>query len=292
MTSTEHAAARYAGIEGWPTEDLAEALLDSQLAAASAAFGAKHTLAQAIDAAAARLAGGGRLIYLGAGTSGRLAVLDAAELPPTFDWPPERAIALMAGGEVAIRHAVEGAEDDRLAAVAALTEVAVTAQDVVIGVAASGRTPFTRAGLAHARGIGALAIGVFNAGDAPMRAECDFALLAETGAEVIAGSTRMKAGTAQKILLNCLSTGVMIRLGYVYRGRMVEMRPTNAKLRARAVRMVAELTGEALDRAEAALTSGGTIKVAVVMLVLGVDSDAARARLTQADGNLARALAG
>lgn len=290
MSSTESAAARFAGLENWPTSDIADALLETQLAAASAAASARGPLAQAIDAAAARLAKGGRLIYLGAGTSGRLAVLDAAELPPTFDWPPERALALMAGGERAIVHAVEGAEDDGPAAVAALTGIGLTQTDVVIGVAASGRTPFTRAGLSHARGLGALTIGVFNAGRAPMQDDCEIALLAETGAEIIAGSTRMKAGTAQKILLNCVSTGVMIRLGYVHRGRMVEMRPTNAKLQARAVAMVADLTGASREQAEATLGEAGTIKTAVVMLSLELTADQARSRLAKADGFLARAL--
>lgn len=291
MTSTEHAAPRFAGIEGWPTGDLADALLESQLAAASAAAAAREALTLAIDTASERLQQGGRLVYLGAGTSGRLAVLDAAELPPTFGWPRERALALIAGGARAIAEAVEGAEDDGAAAVVALDGVALRAADVVIGVAASGRTPFTRTGLAHARRLGALTIGLFNTVEAPMRAECEIALCAPTGAEIIAGSTRMKAGTAQKILLTCLSTGVMIRLGQVYRGRMVGMRPTNAKLRARAVRIVADLTGQGDAAATDALAEAGSIKAAVVMLTLGVDAAGAQTRLDRAGGNLARALA-
>ncbi|WP_417588269.1 N-acetylmuramic acid 6-phosphate etherase [Pararhodobacter oceanensis] len=290
MSSTEHAAARFSGLETWPSSEVAQALLETQLAAASAAMQAAAPLAQAIDAAAARLAEGGRLIYLGAGTSGRLAVLDAAELPPTFDWPAERAVALIAGGERAIQHAVEGAEDDTEAAATALDALALTRQDVVIGVAASGRTPYTCAGLAHARKAGALTIAVFNAPTAPLADHADIALLAATGAEIIAGSTRMKAGTAQKILLNCLSTGIMLRLGYVHRGRMVEMRPTNAKLHARAIQMVADLTGEPLPRAEAAFAEAGTIKLAVVMLALGLTLDAAAQQLADAKGILAAAL--
>ena len=291
MTNTEAAAPRFDGIETWPTPDLALALLETQLSAAAAALETRDTLARAIDAAAERLSGGGRLIYLGAGTSGRLAVLDAAELPPTFNWPPDRAVALMAGGDTAIQHAVEGAEDDGTAACVALDQLAITKADVVIGVAASGRTPFTLAGLTHARKLGALTIGIFNSAGAPMAEQVDLALQARTGAEIIAGSTRMKAGTAQKILLNCLSTGVMIRLGFVYRGRMVNMRPTNAKLANRAVRMVADLTGESLERAQEALDSSGSIKVSVLMLVLGVPAKVAKQRLKAADGMLARALA-
>tara|TARA_R110002124_G_scaffold65539_1_gene179164 strand:+ start:7807 stop:8685 length:879 start_codon:yes stop_codon:yes gene_type:complete len=290
MSTTEEAAPRFDGIETWPTPDLAQTLLETQLAAAAAALETRDLLAQAIDAAAERLAKGGRLIYLGAGTSGRLAVLDAAELLPTFDWPVERAVALMAGGEGAVLHAVEGAEDNADAARDALEGLAPGAADVVIGVAASGRTPFTLAGLALARAQGALTIGIFNAAPAPMADQVDIALHARTGAEIIAGSTRMKAGTAQKILLNCLSTGVMIRLGHVYRGRMVNMRPTNAKLARRAIRMVADLTGEPLERAQEALDSAGTVKAAVLMLALGIPAKEAHKRLDATGGVLARAL--
>lgn len=289
-TSTEDADPRYDGIETWDSAALAEALLGTQRAAAEAAEAAAPDLARAIDAAAGRLAHGGRLIYLGAGTSGRLAVLDAAELKPTFDWPPARAVALMAGGEGALIHAVEGAEDDTAAAAQALDALAVGTTDVVIAVAASGRTPYTLAGLRHAQARGALGIAVTNVPASPLAQQAEIALIAATGAEIIAGSTRMKAGTAQKILLNCLSTGIMVRLGHVWRGRMVEMRPTNAKLRARAERMVADLTGAPPAAAAAALAEGGTTKVAVAMLLLGLDAEAARARLAAAGGNLARAL--
>ncbi|WP_334194073.1 N-acetylmuramic acid 6-phosphate etherase [Pararhodobacter sp.] len=292
MSSTEQAAARFAGIEGWPTRDLAAALLETQLAAAAAAAGTLPILARAIDACTERLERGGRLIYLGAGTSGRLAVLDAAELPPTFDWPADRALALMAGGPGALLTAVEGAEDSLTEAPQALAALGLGATDVVIGVAASGRTPFVRAGLRAAREVGALTLAILNAPEAPLAVEAEIALVAETGAEIIAGSTRMKAGTAQKVLLNCLSTGVMIRLGYVYRGRMVEMRPTNDKLTARAVAMVADLTDSPMEAAAAALAEGGTIKVAVVMLTLGLSVAEAKARLAAAGGRLAAALRG
>jgi len=290
MTSTEDTDPRYDGIETWESAALAEALLGTQRTAAEAAEAAAPDLARAIDAAATRLAQGGRLIYLGAGTSGRLAVLDAAELKPTFDWPPARAVALMAGGEGALIQAVEGAEDDPHAAAQALDALAIGAADVVIAVAASGRTPYTLAGLRHAQSCGALGIAVTNVPGSPLAAQADIALVAATGAEIIAGSTRMKAGTAQKILLNCLSTGIMMRLGHVWRGRMVEMRPTNAKLRARSERMVAELTGASPAQAAAALTEGGTTKCAVAMLLLGVDAVTAQARLDAAGGILARVL--
>ncbi|MCB1398263.1 MAG: N-acetylmuramic acid 6-phosphate etherase [Rhodobacter sp.] len=288
--STEDADPRYDGIETWDTAALAEALLSTQRAAAEAAEAAAPNLARAINAAAERLARGGRLIYLGAGTSGRLAVLDAAELKPTFDWPPPRAVALMAGGEGALIHAVEGAEDDTAAAPQALDALQVGPHDVAIAVAASGRTPYTLAGLRHAQARGALAIAVTNVPGSPLATQAEIALIAATGAEIIAGSTRMKAGTAQKILLNCLSTGIMVRLGHVWRGRMVDMRPTNAKLRARAERMVTELTGATAAQAAAALAEGGTTKCAVAMLLLGVDAGTARARLDAAGGILARVL--
>jgi N-acetylmuramic acid 6-phosphate etherase len=290
MTSTEDLDPRFLGIEDWSAEALAEALLESQRAAAEATQTAGPALARAIEAVAERLAGGGRLIWLGAGTSGRLAVLDAAELKPTFDWPPERALALMAGGDEALITATEGAEDDGAAAVAALEGVALTTRDTVIGVAASGRTPYVLAGIAHARDRGALTVAVTNVPGSALAEAAEIALTAPTGAEIIAGSTRMKAGTAQKILLNSLSTGVMIRLGYVFRGRMVEMRPTNAKLQARAVRITAELAGVDAAEARAALAAGGTIKLAVAMLVLGIGAEAARARLESAGGRLADVL--
>ncbi len=292
MSTTETAASRYHGIEDWPLPDMVEALIESQMAAIAAVHGLRAELADAIEAAAGRLRAGGRLIYLGAGTSGRIATQDAAELAPTFSWSAERALSLMAGGQRAFTEAIEGAEDDGAAAVAALQAAGVGPADVAVGVAASGRTPYTVAGLAHARAAGALTIGVFNNPGGRLGEVCEIALLAPTGAEVVAGSTRLKAGTAQKAVLNCLSTGVMLRLGLVYRGRMVEMRPTNAKLQARAVAMVADLTGAAPDAAEAALhAAGGTIKVAVVMLALGLEAGAARSRLEAAGGNLRTALA-
>jgi len=292
MSTTETAARRYAGIEDWPMPDIVDALIESQMAAIAAVHGLRAGLATATEAAAERLQGGGRLIYLGAGTSGRIATQDAAELAPTFAWPAERALSLMAGGNRAFTDAIEGAEDDGPAAIAALDAVGVGPSDVVVGIAASGRTPFTVEGLAHARALGALTIGVYNNAGGRLGEVCDHPLLAPTGAEAVAGSTRLKAGTAQKAVLNCLSTGVMLRLGFVYRGRMVEMRPTNDKLQARAVGMVADLTGAETAVAERALAAaGGAIKTAVVMLTLGLEADAARARIAAAGGTLRAALA-
>lgn len=288
--NTEGVDPRYDGIESRDSTEMARILLDSQLDAAEAARAAAPALALAIDAGAARLAAGGRLLYLGAGTSGRLAALDAAELAPTFDWPPERSLALIAGGPRAMTTAIEGAEDDGLAALAALAGVGMGAGDVVIGVAASGRTPYTLAGIEAGRTAGALTMAVTNVTASPLAKAAEIALIAQTGAEVLAGSTRMKAGTAQKILLNALSTGIMMRLGRVYRGRMVAMRPTNEKLQARAVAMVADLSGVAPEVAAEALRDGGTIAVAVVMLARGIAAQDARERLEKAGGILVHAL--
>ena len=293
MIPTERAAFRYKGIETWPTRDLVEAMLEGQMAAVAATHAAAAAMSEAVDLAAGRLARGGRLLYLGAGTSGRLGAIDAAELPPTFGWPPERALSLMAGGQGAFVTAVEGAEDDGPAAVAALEGVSLTADDVVIGLAASGRTPYVVEGLRHARAAGALTVAVGNAPQGPIGVEAEFYLVADTGAEIVAGSTRMKAGTAQKVLLTCFSTAIFVRMGYVFRGRMVDMRPTNEKLQRRAVGMVAELADATPEKAEAALAEAeGSIKLAVVMLTLGLARAEAEARLSKAGGKLHLALAG
>jgi N-acetylmuramic acid 6-phosphate etherase len=293
MSTTETASARYATLEDWSTSDLVAGILEGQYFAIGAVQSAGAAIAKAIDMSAERLSAGGRLIYIGAGTSGRISTQDAAELPPTFNWPSNRAISLMAGGEGAFLRAKEGAEDDEVAGVADLDGVSVGPNDVVIGVAASGRTPYVIAGLKHARKIGALTIGIYNNRGGRVGEACELPILIETGPEILAGSTRMKAGTAQKAALNCISTGVMIRLGFVYRGKMVEMQATNAKLRERGALMVADLTGADIEVATKAFAEAGQIiKVAVVMLSLDVSKDEALAALAKASGNLRRALVG
>ncbi|PYE85608.1 N-acetylmuramic acid 6-phosphate etherase [Pseudoroseicyclus aestuarii] len=291
MSTTETAAPRYAGIETWPTADLVAAMIEGQMAATASLLPAAPAIARAVEHGAKRLARGGRLIYLGAGTSGRLATLDAAELPPTFGWPAERALALMAGGPAAVTGAVEGAEDDGAAAIAALKAAGLGEADVVIGLAASGRTPFVAEGLRHARAEGALTLAIFCNEGGPLGEIAEIPILVATGAEVLAGSTRMKAGTAQKAVLTVLSTGIFTAMGYVHRGRMVEMAPTNEKLAARARRMIADLADVPEAEAQAALEAGGSIKTALVMLELGLDRDAAEARLAASGGRLHRALA-
>lgn len=291
MSTTETASARFAAIEDWSPRDLVDGIVEGQLAAIAAVRTAAPALTEAIERAAGRLEAGGRLIYVGAGTSGRIATQDAAELPPTFDWPYERAVPVMAGGEAALTHAAEGAEDDGPAARRALEGLSLGPNDVVISVAASGRTPFAIAALELAREVGALAIGVFCNAGAALGEVSDIPILLETGPELIAGSTRMKAGTAQKAALNCLSTGIMVRLGYVYRGLMVEMRATNVKLHGRAVRMVATLAGvDETSAASAFAETGGSIKLATLMLSRGLDLGEAEARLAAAGGNLRLAM--
>ena len=291
MSTTEAASPRYAALEDWSSSDLVAGILEGQYAAIAAVQAANAGIAEAIDRGAERLARGGRLVYLGAGTSGRIATQDAAELPPTFNWPYERAISLMAGGRDALFHAAEGAEDSEQLAIDALDDIQIDAKDVVIALAASGRTPYAVGGVVHARSKGALTIGIFNNRGGRLGEVADIPILLETGVEVLSGSTRMKAGTAQKAALNCISTGIMIQLGFVYRGLMVEMRPTNVKLQDRAVKMVAALSDADYDAAKTALdTAGGSIKLAATMLSLGLDRGAAQERLDAAGGNLRRAL--
>jgi N-acetylmuramic acid 6-phosphate etherase len=258
---------------------------------AEAVAAAAEPIAQAIEQAADRLARGGRLFYAGAGTSGRLALLDAAEIPPTYGVDPGLVRVLLAGGERAFTQAVEGAEDDEAAAVAAVDEH-VAGGDVLVGIAASGTTPYTVAAVRRANELGALTVGVTSTPGSPLVQEARISIVAETGPEVILGSTRMKSGTAQKLILNTLSTGVMIRLGRVYSNLMIDMPATNEKLRRRAVRMV-ELAAE-VPREEAGRAlhdAGGQVKLAVVMARKNLGREDAERALARHDGNLREVLA-
>lgn len=241
-----------------------------------AVAGEAERIARAIDQLAERLARGGRLFYVGAGTSGRIAMLDASELPPTYGIAPSLVRALMAGGERAFLSAAEGAEDDGEAAIAAVNRE-VTAGDAVIGIAASGTTPYTVAAVRRAKELGALTVGVTSSPESPLAREVHIAIVPQTGPEVIMGSTRMKSGTAQKLVLNTISTGVMIRLGRVYSNLMIEMPVTNEKLRSRGVRMV-ELAAEvSRPAAEQALSdAAGEVKLAAVMAKRRVSAGEAR----------------
>jgi N-acetylmuramic acid 6-phosphate etherase len=290
MPTTEDHDPDFVDLDRWPTIRAVEAMLDGQLAALAAVRATTGAIAAAADAAALRLAAGGRLVYSGAGTSGRVAVQDGVELGPTFGWPDTRLVHLLAGGIAALSHSAEGAEDDMPAARMAVAEAQVGHGDVVIGVAASGRTPFTLAVIDSARAAGALTIAVANNPGAPILAAAEYGLLAATGSEIIAGSTRMKAGTAQKAILNILSTTIMLRLGRVYRGLMVDMQISNEKLLARAQAMVASLAGCPEDVARCALEqTDGNIKAAV-LVAMGKSPAEANARLAAHGGTLRAAL--
>jgi N-acetylmuramic acid 6-phosphate etherase len=253
-------------------------------------------IARAIDLVAERVRAGGRLIYVGAGTSGRLGALDAAEAPPTFGVPPGLVVALQAGGNRALTVAVEGAEDDAEAGGRDLAALNVTAKDSVVGIAASGGTPYVLGALTEARRRGALTLGLACVRPAALEALADVMIATIVGPEVITGSTRLKAGTAQKMVLNMLSTGVMIRLGKTFGNLMVDVQPTNTKLRARARRIVeqaCEAAGKPIgaDEATAALAaSGDEVKTAIISLLLEVDAEEARRRLAEAGGSVRAAL--
>ena len=288
--TTERASLRYCDIERWGPGEILDAMIEGQLAAAAAVRAAREALEQAALAIEARLRDGGRLVYVGAGTSGRLAIQDGAELLPTFGWPEDRLVLLLAGGEKALLRAIEGAEDDAEAGASLVRRHRLGATDVLIAVAASGTTPFTVAALREARSIGALTVGIANNHDTPLLSEAEHAILLDTGAEVIAGSTRMKAGTAQRVALTVLSSLVMIRLGRVYRGLMVEMRAVNAKLARRSEAILMRLCD--CDRAAAigALRRAkGDLKTAILLLN-GCEPDEAAAILARAGGWLHAAI--
>ena len=248
-------------------------------------------IVSAVTRIADALRAGGRLVYVGAGTSGRLAMLDAAECPPTFGTRPEQVQAVIAGGSPALVDAVEGAEDDPAAGAREMDARAVGAADVVVGIAASGETPFVLGAVRRARQRGAATIAVTSAPRSSLEAACDQAIVAVVGPEVIAGSTRLKAGTAQKLVLNMLSTLSMVQLGRVYGNLMAYVAATNAKLRRRAVRIVSAATGAADEAAADALARAeGRVPVAIVMLARRATAEEAAARLRQAGGNIRRAL--
>lgn len=250
-------------------------------------------IAQAVDAIVAGLQSGGRLVYAGAGTSGRLGVLDASECPPTFGTAPELVVGLIAGGDAAIRHAVEGAEDDAAAGAADLEAINLSASDVLVGIAVSGRTPYVIGAQRHAASLGATTIALTCNPGSPIATMAQISIAPVVGPEVVTGSTRLKSGTAQKLVLNMLSTASMVRLGKTYGNLMVDMIASNRKLEARAARMVAEATGASLPDATTALEQAGySSKLAILMLLTDQDAEAARVALARSGGVLRRAIAG
>ncbi|MBD0424922.1 N-acetylmuramic acid 6-phosphate etherase [Streptomyces sp. NPDC052309] len=279
-------------IDRLPTAEIAR-LMNGEDTAVPAAVAERLTeIAAAVDAVAARMARGGRLVYAGAGTAGRLGVLDASECPPTFNTAPGQVVGLIAGGPEAMVTSVEGAEDSAELARADLDALALTADDTVVGVSASGRTPYAIGAVEHARALGALTIGLAcNTGSA-LAAAAEHGIEIVTGPELITGSTRLKAGTAQKLVLNMLSTITMIRLGKTYGNLMVDVRASNAKLRARSRRIVALATGAPDDEIEAALAAtDGEVKHAILTLLADVDGPTAARLLEDSDGHLRAALA-
>lgn len=275
--ATEVALGRYDSLDSWPLAKTLGALVESNAEAVTAVKRALPDLERAAAGIERALAAGGRLVYIGAGTSGRLSVQDAAELPPTFGF--SRALTVQAGGDAASAQALEGAEDDENAARMRLADLSLTPNDAVIGLAASGTTPFTVAGVAYAREQRAFTVGIANNPGTPLLTTAEVGVLLETPPEVLAGSTRLAAGTAQKVALNALSTSVLVRLGGAYNNLMVGMNPQNAKLQKRAVRIIVQATGCTPDEASSTLSSSGDIREAIVMLLTGCDATTARARL-------------
>lgn len=248
-------------------------------------------IAAAVDAIAARMQRGGRLIYIGAGTSGRLGALDASECPPTFGTLPELVVGLIAGGPAALTQAIEGAEDDHDGGVDKIAELDINENDSVVSLAASGRTPYAIGGLAEAKRRSALTVSIACNHPSPLGKLADISIALLVGPEVVTGSTRLKAGTAQKMVLNMISTGVMIRLGKTYSNLMVDVRPTNIKLRQRALRIVAEATGLGWDEAGELLEAcEGEVKTAIVAVLADVSPSEARKRLMVSGGYVRRAI--
>ena len=274
------------------TGEIVRILVEGQASAQAAARAVVPQLAAAADVVAAQLAKGGRLFYVGAGTSGRLAVLDAAECPPTFGSSPETVVALMAGGETANTRAIEGAEDDPVAGADALLAQGLMANDVVVGIAASGRTAYVVGALRYARNIGVPTVAIVNNAGSPVAAAAELAVELLTGPEVIAGSTRLSAGTAQKIALSTLSTAVMVRLGKTYGPYMIDMHASNLKLRRRALRMVQLITKADEETAARTLNEAdGSLKTAVVALLANCTVTEANQRLELAGGRVRGAIA-
>jgi len=289
---TETVDDRFGDIDRMSTLELASTMNEADAAVAAAVRGALESIAAAVDGIVGRMSAGGRLIYVGAGTSGRLGLLDASECPPTFGTRPGQVTAVMAGGIEAFATPREGVEDDRDAGVAAIDGCAVGPADAVVGIAASGRTPFVLAAVERAHRCGALTVGLSCNRGSRLSAAVDHPIEVPVGPEVVAGSTRLKAGTAQKLVLNMLSTMTMVRLGKTYGNLMVDLRPTNAKLRVRATGLVTRIAGvDGATAAAAMAATGDDVKAAVLVARFGVTTEAATALLAAAGGRLRDALA-
>ena len=292
LPTTERVNPKTENLDRLPTIEMLARMNDEDATVAAAVRSQLPQIARAVEAIADGLRRGGRLIYIGAGTSGRLGVLDAAECLPTFSVSPEMVFGIIAGGPGALTRAVEGAEDDRDAGAAAMDMVNVGPNDAVVGISASGGAPYVRGAMARAKERGAVTIGVANSANAPLSTETDIPIEAVTGPEVLTGSTRLKAGTAQKLILNMLSTGAMVRIGKTYGNRMVDVQATNFKLVGRARRLIREIGGVEHDATADALLreAGGSVKLSIVMARRGVPAAEAQKRLQDAEGVLSVAL--
>jgi len=279
------------GIDALPTARVLEIINAEDRHVADAVAREIPAITRAVDAIVAAIQRGGRLFYIGAGTSGRLGVLDAAECPPTFSADTELVQGIMAGGEAALARATETTEDDPAIGARDLREGGFTARDVLVGIAASGRTPYVLGAVAEARRLGAVTAGISCTPDSELARAVHIAITPLTGPEIVAGSTRMKAGTATKLVLNMLTTATFIRLGYVYGNLMVNVQPKNTKLRDRATRIVAQAAGVSIEVAEKLLAAAGNnVATAIVMAKTDVDRKTAEQRLTVAGGSISKAL--
>ena len=288
---TEQVDAKFALLDVMTVPELLEVMNESDSEVPKAVAKVLPVIGSAIEDIVERMMQGGRLIYMGAGTSGRLGVLDAAECGPTFSVSPDEVVAFIAGGSTALRQAVEGAEDDPVAGENDLKSVSITPWDVVVGIAASGRTPYVRGGLQYAKSVGALTVSLTCNPNSEISEGVNYAIEVDSGPELLAGSTRLKSGTAQKLVLNMISTVTMIRLGKTFGNLMVDLQITNAKLQDRALRIIENATGATRAEASAALeTSGQSVKVAIVMILLGIDAEQARARLRDGSNRIRQAL--
>lgn len=290
---TEQPNPASASIDALPSEQVLRIInAEDQKVAAAVEREIPH-IARAVDAIVAAFQHGGRLFYIGAGSSGRLGVLDAAECPPTFSVPPELVQGIIAGGEPALSGAAEASEDDPSAGARDLLAHGFTAGDVLVGIAASGRTPYVLGAVAEARRLGAVTVGISCTPESELARAAEIAITTLTGPEVVTGSTRMKAGTAQKMVLNMLTTAAFVRLGYVYGNLMVNVQPGNAKLADRARRIVVQAAGVSDERAAELLAAAGShVRIAILMSRAGIGREEAERRLSAAGGSITRALHG
>ncbi|MBE2236596.1 MAG: N-acetylmuramic acid 6-phosphate etherase [Caldilineaceae bacterium] len=277
-------------IDELATPDLVALINAEDGRVAAAVEMALYEIAALVEATVAALAAGGRLIYVGAGTSGRLGVLDASECPPTFGTDPHQVVGVIAGGERALRHPVEGAEDDAQQGAEDMQALGVGADDVVVGIAASGRTPYTLGAIRYARNVDAKVGCIVNNPGSEMEQVAHYPIVVLCGPEIVTGSTRMKAGTAQKMVLNMITTATMIRLGKVYENLMIDVEISNRKLRTRALGIIREITGSDEEQATRALDEHGSVKAAVFALLTHADQATIRALLAAHDGHLKRAM--